>query len=184
MAERFQLEGYDTHIVKYPGAHGTRLSISETAKLISGEISRICFGPTLANQPVIFLGHSMGGLIAKELSAHCTHYISLATPHQGTTFAKLAPPKVVKSLTPSGYDMIPGSDYLRGLEAVSEALRAKPCLSVSGQFEELVRPAKTTKFGDKHIIIPKANHLTLPLVYRTFAEIYAWLTYEVFNELG
>lgn len=186
MAKRFEKEGYETFVVKHPGGHGTRMPISELVESAIKSINPIVGSKSWDD--VIFLGHSMGGLIARNIlstpQSRDAILVTLAAPHQGTTVANRMPASIVKTLSPSAYDMIPGSDYLRRLESLTGALDGIPKLSVSGQYEELVRPPRTTKFGDRHIIIPNMTHATLPLAFRTFAEIYAWLTYEVFDELG
>lgn len=134
---------------------------------------------------ITFIGHSMGGLVGRYLIQGALtrpnlidSYISIATPHQGSPFAYLAP------WSKSSQQMQSNSEFLQSLNSRAWPEEI-PALSISGGWDFLVSQ-NSARFwaADDHIHMPKSSHLSLLLNQRVFLELWGWLTYRVFGEVG
>ncbi len=133
---------------------------------------------------ITFIGHSMGGLIGRYLiqkTPHWQHidsYISLATPHQGSPLSFLAP------WSESARQMKTHSAFLKDLNEAGWPQHI-PALTISGGWDPLV-PQYSTHFWaeDDHIRMARTSHMGLLLHPRVFLELWGWLTYKVFEEVG
>ncbi len=92
--------------------------------------------PPLA--PVCFLGHSLGGLMARRLAAEPDFYgrtrciVTLGTPHQGSALARLAVGKL-------GRLLVPGSRLLGRMNALSDPPGAR-LIALASPVDNLVVP--------------------------------------------
>jgi Putative serine esterase (DUF676) len=75
--------------------YSKNLSIEEISSLLNGEVNSKC----KSYDNIIFIGHSMGGLVVKDLilteirndiRSKIKYFYSLSTPHNGSTYALLA----------------------------------------------------------------------------------------------
>lgn len=91
------------------------------------------------------VGHSMGGLIAlyylKYMGGdeHVRKLISLGTPYRGTWIG-LAGVALLGTLSPSTWQMLPGSYFLRMLEAIPPPPTVE-CTSIIARYDALCPPA-------------------------------------------
>jgi hypothetical protein len=131
-------------------------------------------------ETLIFIGHSMGGLVGRSLDylledhgwGFWDTYISIASPHQGTKLASLGNP-FLKRLLPSITDMRPGSRFLDYKYDICTPER----YSIQAQFDELLFPQSSAVLPNakEHVIIPGTNHLTVATSKKTFEQINTWL---------
>lgn len=178
MQNRFKEMGYDVVRATYPyrGFAPVQYSARSVGRIIEA------IRPEYDHCTVI--GHSMGGLVGRylcqrsEQASSIDAYVSIGTPHEGTILANLAP------WSKSAQQMKRGSDFLKRLDATEWPTRI-PALGVQGGLEEIVLPHSSARipFGD-NVNIPFADHLSLIVDPRTFWEIWAWLTFQVFGEPG
>ena len=177
MSVLFQDFGYDVVIAEMPN-NGFG-DIQESACNVALMIQEV----RPYYDKVVLCGHSMGGLIARVIIQHLEvteidAYVSLGTPHQGTHTAKLAP------WSESAKQMCRNSLFIDTLNEQPWP-EDVPALGLQAQFEAVVLPRSSAKidFGLNQVI-PGCDHVTLPLLKRTFFEIWGWLTYSVFEENG
>ena len=97
----------------------TFASIKEHARMVEEKVEEIIF--LTGCEKINIVTHSMGGLVAmyyiKKLGGHLrvNRCITMACPHRGTGFAKIA-------LGKNGKEMRPGSELLCGLEEKGKEL--------------------------------------------------------------
>jgi pimeloyl-ACP methyl ester carboxylesterase len=119
--------GYETHRF-HPLGNGWGDITANTHKLAveAGEYSQ-------QGREVFLIGHSMGGLIAKEATdvVDVQGIVTIATPHRGTQLAMLAP------WSESARQMTPGSEYIKGNMAFPTMC---PMLNIACRYDELVVP--------------------------------------------
>lgn len=190
LAQRFEGD-FDRVILTYPN-RGTTHSIPEITENCWEAIN----GLRHWYKNVFFVGHSMGGLIGRSLmdlsypKRLFDGYVSIATPHDGTSLASLLPQRLIERFSPSAADMRPASDYLNH---INETIRYHfdpnypaaytPAMTIHAHVDGLVFPRKSTRIpGVQHVIIPWTNHLTVALSQRTYGEIYSFFKYEILNE--
>ena len=121
-----KLNGFDVaHFIQKHNGWG---DITENAKNLAAMVNTI----QLTGRKVFVLGHSLGGLIAKKAQDQCVpHAIAtIATPHEGTWMAKLAP------WSTSARQMQPGSDFIANNNMPSWC----PMLNIGCRFDEVVIP--------------------------------------------
>lgn len=117
---------------------------------------------------ITFLGHSMGGLVARKvLSLDPTvgdSLVTIGTPHKGTQAA----------IWPfwSIAQMKPYSKFLTYLGKPEV-----PTLTLTGAWDFLVPDGSMP--GIKNIVIPKGEHSLMLASSRVYGEIYCWLKYEL-----
>lgn len=142
---------------------------------------------------VTYIGHSMGGLVAREVSQSTKpdFLITLGTPHKGvksavSSFAGIGGQSVLQ--------MRPKSEFLNNL-----VYPDVPTLAVTGGWDFIVRDGSVveiyrkgpdsygsgkSKHDPKNIKIPRTTHLGLITNYRTYGEIYSWLVYDCLETLN
>jgi len=93
-----------------------------------------------AGRPGTSVGHSLGGLIARwmiqaddDVSRHVDRLITLATPHQGTTAARLPAGPLVAAIRPS-------SPVLLELERSRATLERIQCVALVAAHDRMVTP--------------------------------------------
>ena len=119
---------------------------------------------------VNLVGHSVGGLICRyyikflEGVNNVSNYVSLGTPHHGTYLGYAG------WLTTAGRQMVPGSDFLKELNAGEETIGNVKYTSIYSLTDEAVIP-QTNSFleGAENKVVALCGHLGLlvhPLAYR------------------
>lgn len=115
----------------------------------------------------VFIGHSMGGLIAKKLSAiyEPNALVTLGSPHQGLGALRYLPwlTRPQKKIAEGSIGMKKPTDNY---------------LSVGGTYDLLVRPKIAYDVYAKNIEVP-ATHMTLITGERTYLEVMAYLEYDL-----
>lgn len=181
LAKRFDT-GFDRLVLSYMD-RGTRQPIEASAQEHFAVLSIL----RKSYKFICFIGHSMGGLIGRELLRMQTDlfdaYVSIGTPHRGTMLASLAPEFLFKRLSPAVRAMAPGSSFLAKLD---ESSLSVPALTVAAQFDELVFPPLAASMPNEpnHVVIPWTTHVSVALSQRTYLEIWGWLSYEVLKTVN
>ena len=119
--------GYETHRLKAP-KNGWG-DIHESAYILAVKAGEY----VQQGREVFLIGHSMGGLIAKEAQDYVDidGVVTIGTPHQGTITAGLAP------WSESARQMKRGSEYLT---QVNYSPSMSPMLCVACKYDELIIP--------------------------------------------
>lgn len=165
--------GWDTISLNYPN-HGFD-SLGTTAKALSEQLKII--RPSYDH--ITWIGHSMGGLIPWylfEAEVQIDAFVSLGTPWNGSALAAFAP------WSQSAKQMRPGSEYLDDLRSLANNSDI-PKLSVTGAWDFIV-PKNGFLENSDIVKIPYCSHTRLIASQRAYYEIWAWLTYKVFKEVG
>lgn len=112
------------------------------------------------------LGHSMGGLVGRTMiqdlgyEPHVSHYVSFGTPHHGTAIGSLA-----QWYAHSAWQMLPGSPYLRALNAREGQPSPIRYTSVHAQFDEIVYPPSSVYLaGAANPMVPFVFHTTMVMM--------------------
>ncbi len=162
-------QGFDCVLsLNYPVLTG---DIPTAAHSLAGIVDRIC--TRTGSSRIHVVGHSMGGLIARyyvqqlagDRQVHTL--VTLATPHSGTSAARMLPYGIVRQLRPGS--------------AVLEEL-AQPTCGCQTRFvsiysdHDVIVPAESARLEHpdlliRNVLVPGAGHHTLPFDRRTVAEI-------------
>jgi pimeloyl-ACP methyl ester carboxylesterase len=174
LLKRFEKLGVKTHTVPYKlGGTG---SIKGTANLFDTWRNDNMFAGELTT-PFVYIGHSMGGLVARHSVQHLGHkpdaYVSLGTPHQGVGYYDLLPHWGPFA---AAKEMRAGSVYLQRLNAL-EWPTDVPGMTLEGSWDFVVPDG--TYIPLKNEKIPHQTHAGLLWSERTFLEIGAFLSYEL-----
>ena len=126
-------------------------------------------------QPVLLVGHSMGGLAIRAwLDAfgaddRVHRVATIGTPHQGTWLARWAH-------TTNGRQMRLGSDWLRGLQAREPARRPQHITCFFSDCDNIVFPAEVaTLAGADNRHLPGTGHVQMVFHAAVFDEVWRWL---------
>ena len=120
---------------------------------------------------VHIVAHSFGGLISRYYmqemngleSVH--ELVTVATPHHGTYLAYLGIGK-------STFQMVPGSDFLKALNANGFVYDPAEYMSIWSNLDEIVWPQKHAQMPDSDIrYVPWTGHLTIMFSQRTYGHI-------------
>lgn len=135
---------------------------------------------------VTFIGHSMGGLIGRYIVQVMNRhdlfdaYVSMGTPHQGTIMSYFA------AWSESAREMMPRSPFYKTLH--NEWPHDKiPVLTILAGLDGIVLPRASALFGGDQataVHIKRATHTSLLVHPQVFYEIWAWLIYNLFDEVG
>ncbi len=145
-------------------------SIKEHAQRVKEKVEEII--SLTGCEKIDIVTHSMGGLVAiyyiKELDGHArvNRCITMACPHRGTGFAKIA-------LGKNGKEMRPGSELLLGLEEKGRELN-RLVVSIWSDFDNMIIPSDNAVLdGAKNIKIENLGHVAFlfsPRVYKIIKE--------------
>jgi pimeloyl-ACP methyl ester carboxylesterase len=135
-------------------------------------VERICI--RTGYQRIHLVAHSMGGLVARyyvqRLSgdSRVSVLVTLATPHAGTSAAKLLPYGILRHLQP-------GAAVLDELAAPAPGCRTR-LVSIYSDLDVMVLPATSgilrhPDLDVRNVLIAGAGHHTLPFDRRTVQEI-------------
>jgi triacylglycerol esterase/lipase EstA (alpha/beta hydrolase family) len=109
---------------------------------------------------VILVGHSMGGMIARNYvqnrgGADYVHgMVTLGSPHHGSKLAPFA-------LTPMGKTLLPGSAFLRQFKSVTWPNQTR-AFSIYTRYDNIVLPAESAKMdGAQQVELDGMGHTTL-----------------------
>jgi triacylglycerol lipase len=173
MTRRFEDCGYDVMRLQFP--HRGLGAIEECAM----EAHPVLLAAKEHYEHLIVVGHSMGGLIGRYLiqvlGLEADAYVSIATPHHGTMFGKYA------LFSQSAQQMDRDSEFLKTLNSLPWPSDL-PTLALQAQFEEIVWPSSSTEFENAvNVKVDRSLHGSIILKEQTFLEIWAWLTWRIFN---
>ncbi|MGW1913416.1 esterase/lipase family protein [Streptomyces sp. NPDC002076] len=152
--------------------------IRTAARVLGEQVEMVHAGG--AAGPVILIGYSLGGLIARYYvqrlggDRHVPLLVTLATPHAGTATALLAPPH------PLLRQLRPGSDVLTELAEPATGCRTR-FVAFYSDLDEAVVPAARGRIDHPHlkarnVLVPGVGHLTLPLHQPVIDQLRSLLT--------
>lgn len=147
-------------------------SIDRYGAAIDSAVERMALA---TGQPVVLVGHSMGGLAIRAWLNACGaehrvhHVVTIGTPHQGTWLARWA-------YTRNGKQMRLGSDWLRCLQAGEPDHRHERFTCFYSDCDNIVFPASAatlTQAENRHL--PGTGHVQMALHAAVFDEVWRWL---------
>ena len=143
-------------------------SIDRYAAAIDSAVATMALA---TGQPVLLVGHSMGGLAIRAwldafgAEARVHRVITIATPHQGTWLARWAH-------TTNGRQMRLGSDWLRGLQA-REPVSRQHVTCFFSDCDNIVFPAEVaTLAGADNRHLPGTGHVQMVFHPAVFGEVW------------
>ena len=144
-------------------------SIDRYAAAIDSAVATMALA---TGQPVLLVGHSMGGLAIRAwldafgAEARVHRVITIATPHQGTWLARWAH-------TTNGRQMRLGSDWLRGLQAREPVSRQQHVTCFFSDCDNIVFPAEVaTLAGADNRHLPGTGHVQMVFHPAVFGEVW------------
>jgi triacylglycerol lipase len=144
--------------------------IKEQAKIIAAKIDQV--KKERAIQKVDYVCHSMGGLIGRYYIQDMNgvnsidHYVSIATPHNGTYVAWLGIGEGAKQMRPN-------SDFLKALNAGNPLRGNIKYTSIWTKTDEIVIPAESAVLAGSNVM-PNINfvgHLLILWAPKTYTQI-------------
>jgi triacylglycerol esterase/lipase EstA (alpha/beta hydrolase family) len=148
-------------------------SIDEYPQAIESAVARI---EAVTGQPVVLVGHSMGGLAIRawmrrfsaDLRTH--RVITIGSPHQGTWLARFGHTK-------NGKQMRQRSPWLAQLHRDEPPARAHLFTCFYGHCDNIVFPADSaTLAGALNVHIPDKAHVHMTFQPIVFNEVWRWLS--------
>ena len=148
LSEHLREEGMDTAFLNYRFWESLEDNVGEIADKLYHQY-------TSDNQKISAIGHSLGGLVVRDLLTKVPEVfdnaIFLGTPHHGTKMAYL------NFFVPVCRDMFPSSDYL--LKLNSRALPDNiPILNLVSAYDQMVTPWESA-------LLPEGNNVKNKIVY-------------------
>lgn len=168
----------DTLVLNYP-ARGMFKGITAMARGLLPIVEAL----NESYDSMVFVGHSMGGLVGREIYrlgveehnvALFDHYISIATPHQGTGLAALGSRLPVERISASARDMMPDSKFMK---CIADSIVPVNTMTIQAQWDLLLYPASTAQLeGFENHIVPWTGHITVVTSARTHRLIRDWIS--------
>lgn len=131
------------------------------------EVRRQC-----GTERILLVAHSMGGLVARAwiatdgAAAGVARLVTIATPHHGSTLARLGAGRCAR-------DMTPGGAWLARLEAREARAPRVPAISIFSWHDNLVAPQDSALLeGARNVALERRGHLDMllaPEVHRLVA---------------
>ncbi|HEX6446243.1 MAG TPA: alpha/beta fold hydrolase [Streptosporangiales bacterium] len=152
------------HNVYALNAHPFPGDARTAATRLAGEVERIC--AETGQERVHIVAHSLGGLIARyyvqllDGDARTATLVTIGTPHQGTTLARLLPYRMTGQL-------LPGSELLRDLAAPATGCRTR-FVCFWSDLDHLMSPRDTAvlvhdDLDVRSIAVTGVRHASLPV---------------------
>jgi triacylglycerol esterase/lipase EstA (alpha/beta hydrolase family) len=114
----------------------------------------------LKAEKVILIGHSMGGIIARNYiqnrggAKHVQAMITLGAPHHGSKLAPFA-------VSTMGKTLLPGSEFLHQFNSVKWP-ETVPAISIYTRYDNIVLPVESAKMdGARHVELDGMGHTSL-----------------------
>jgi triacylglycerol esterase/lipase EstA (alpha/beta hydrolase family) len=142
--------------------------IDDYAPLVERHVQALC-AATGATR-VAIVAHSMGGLVARAWMRACgrtrvAHVITLGTPHHGTAMARFG-------LGINAFQMRPGSDWLRALNASEDGAARALVTSIFTHHDNIVAPQTSSLLpGARNVELGGVGHVALGRDPRVLAGI-------------
>jgi len=140
LAAHFRRAGYEVFCPDLLPSDGTH-----ALPLLSGRLGREIDGHFGPERVLLPIGYSMGGLIVRhwlqqlDSLERIAGFATIGSPHNGTHTARLVP-------VPGVRDMLPGSGFLRELEAGDSRLHPLRPLSVYTPLDLIIVPATSSEW--------------------------------------
>jgi pimeloyl-ACP methyl ester carboxylesterase len=129
----------------------------------------------VTGQPVVLVGHSMGGLAIRawlarfEADARVHHVITIGSPHHGTWLARYGHAR-------NGRQMRLNGPWLVGLRTAEMPARYAKFTSFFGHCDNIVFPAAAAVLpGAENIHVPATAHVQMAFRPQVFDEVCRWL---------
>lgn len=167
----------DTLVLNYP-ARGMFKGITAMARGLLPIVEAL----NESYDNMVFVGHSMGGLVGREIYrlgvdngvALFDHYVSIATPHKGTGLAALGSRLPIERISASARDMMPESKFMA---CIAESIVPLNTMTIQAQWDLLLYPSITAQLeGFTNHIIPWTGHITVVTAPATFRLIRDWIS--------
>lgn len=148
-------------------------SIDHYPRIIEEAVARL---EVVTGQPVVLVGHSMGGLAIRAWLRHFNsdarvhRVITIGSPHQGTWLARFG-------RTLNGKQMRQRSPWLTQLATDEPAARAERFTCFYGHCDNIVFPSGsgTLPFAE-NVHVPGTAHVHMAFHPLVFSEVWRWLS--------
>lgn len=124
------------------------VSIGDGSDPIGVYAAQVANQVTSGGAPVMLVGYSQGGLIARAAAAQVpglvARVVTVGTPHAGTALAGLGAQFAQDLCDAACQDMVPGSEFLESLPPVEDSSR---WLAIRTSSDEVVRPADSAELA-------------------------------------
>lgn len=180
----FIRQGFDVVYVEYPMSGFCK--IEESAALVEEKLEAL----RPHYEHICFVGHSMGGLVGRYIAQQrqgrgaapaFDSYVSIGSPHHGTIYGFLG------FWSDSASQMRPNSEFIKELNAQQWPMEI-PVLTIEAGLDVIViypRHSSSMQIPtEDHIVIPYATHSSVIVAPRSIKEIWSWLIYGIFDEVG
>ncbi len=155
LKSRLEKRGFECYVPKLLHTDG-RGGLEKLAVHLKQDIDAK-FGTT---EPIHVIAFSMGGIVSRYYlqdlggAQRCRNFITISSPHHGTTVAWLYPTK-------GAAQMRPGSPFLNDLNATSDRLGKIPVTSYRTPMDLMILPPKSSVWD-------RAENLEFPVLAHPF----------------
>lgn len=151
MKQRLEKKGFECYVAKLKPIDG-RGGLDNLARNLKGEIDTK-FG---TKAPINIVAFSMGGIASRQYlqelggAERCRNFITISSPHHGTSAAWLYPTK-------GAADMRPGSPFLANLKKTEDRLGKMPVASYRTPMDLIILPPSSSVWD-------RADNLEFPVI--------------------